>query len=119
MTVIVKFHGTVSKLISLEILIEYPQVNNTDFHEKVIEGSFDDGTMQPVRNAKAAIMLVNWLPDIQSHDTQTWLADSLCRLCTSSIHNELNCCIAGMINAILSVLERHQQINPRAVGEIL
>ena len=84
----------------------------------MIEGSFENGATQPVRNAQAAIMLVNWLPDIQSHDTQTWLADNLCRLCTGSIHNELNCCIAGMINAVLSVLERHQQINARAVGEM-
>ena len=70
-----------------------------------------------MQNPQAAIMLVKWLPDIQSHDLQTWLSESLSQLCTSGIHNRLSCCGAGMISAILCVLWRHQQINTRAVGK--
>jgi len=84
---------------------------------QVIEGRFEGGATNSVCNPEAAIMLIQWLPDIQSHDLQTWLSESLCRLCVCGIHNRLSCCNAGMIGAILDVLQRHQQINARAVGK--
>lgn len=68
-----------------------------------------------IRNVQSAIMLLCWLPDIQSKELQIWLAEHLCTL-SSQKQNKMNCCNEGMISAIIKVLGRQKQIDPKAVG---
>ena len=84
---------------------------------QVIEGVYEENCTYTVHNTHAAIMLIQWLPDIQSHDLQIWLAEHLRQLCSSSHNNNMNCCNNGMIGAILCVLDREKQINPAAVSK--
>lgn len=71
-----------------------------------------------IRNVQSAIMLLCWLPDIQSKELQIWLAEHLCTL-SSQKQNKMNCCNEGMISAIIKVLGRQKQIDPKAVGRKL
>ena len=64
-------------------------------------------------------MLIQWLPDIHSHDLQIWLAENLRALCSLEHKNKMNCCNDGMISAILAVLGREKQINPAAVSKFI
>lgn len=68
-----------------------------------------------IRNVQSALMLLCWLPDIQSKELQIWLAEHLCTL-SSQKQNKMNCCNEGMISAIIKVLGRQKQIDPKAVG---
>ncbi|KAK3083537.1 hypothetical protein FSP39_025014, partial [Pinctada imbricata] len=84
----------------------------------VVEGDFDISQPQLIQNTQAAIMLLCWLPDIQSHDLQIWLAENLCKLCIKG-HNKLSCCNDGMISAILTVLAREKQVDQKAIGHLI
>jgi len=70
-----------------------------------------------LHNTHAAIMLIHWLPDIQSHDLQDWLSEHLGWLCCAEHNDKMNCCNDGMISAILMVLGRGRQINQVAVSK--
>ncbi|XP_021366386.1 neurobeachin-like protein 1 isoform X2 [Mizuhopecten yessoensis] len=85
----------------------------------VVEGEFDETKEHNVQNTQAAVMLLCWLPDIQSHDLQIWLSESLSKLCGKGHNNKMNCCNDGMISAILTVLGRERQINQKAVGHLI
>lgn len=87
-----------------------------DLYNQVVETDFDNTKHQVVHNTQAAVMLLHWLPDIQSHDLQIWLSENLGNLCAKT-YNKMNCCRDGIIGAILQVLERTKQINTKAVGK--
>ena len=70
-----------------------------------------------IHNPQAALLLIQWLPDIQSHHLQTWLSDSLRVLCMASNHNRIQACTHGMIHAIIGVLQREKQVNRQAIGK--
>lgn len=84
---------------------------------QVVESVYEEGKQFTVHNTHAAIMLSQWVPDLQSHDLQIWLTEHLRQLCCSDHNNKMNCCNDGMIGAILSVLSRMRQINQIAVSE--
>ncbi|KAK3582874.1 hypothetical protein CHS0354_012486 [Potamilus streckersoni] len=86
----------------------------------VLEGTYDEKhESHTVHNTQAAMMLIQWLPDIQSHDLQIWLSENLRSLCTYGHNNKMNCCKDGLISAILTVLGRERQINSKAVGNLI
>ena len=95
-----------------ELQIPYIQY----FLFQVVEAKVELTKIYPIKNVQAALLLVQWLPDIQSHDLQIWLSDWLRRLCSSSVHNRMFCCNEGLISAILNILHREKQINQEAVG---
>ena len=83
---------------------------------QVVEEEFCEGKNHVIRNVQSALMLLCWLPDIQSKELQIWLADHLCAL-SAQKQNKMNCCHEGMISAIIRVLGRQKQIDPKAVGK--
>ncbi|XP_055956982.1 neurobeachin-like protein 1 [Patella vulgata] len=85
----------------------------------VVEEEFVEKDNHLVHNTKAAVMLLQWLPDIQSHDLQIWLSYQLKCLCGRGHRNRMNCCNAGMVGAILGVLGRQRQIDPKAVSNLI
>ncbi|XP_061165431.1 neurobeachin-like protein 1 isoform X2 [Saccostrea echinata] len=84
----------------------------------VVEEEFCEGKSHMIRNVQSALMLLCWLPDIQSKELQIWLADHLCAL-SSQKQNKMNCCNEGMISAIIKVLGRQKQIDPKAVALLI
>ena len=43
----------------------------------VVEDVYEPRQFYIIRNTQAALMLIQWLPDIQSHDLQLWLSECL------------------------------------------
>lgn len=84
----------------------------------VVEDEFCEDKNHMIRNVQSAIMLLCWLPDIQSKELQIWLAEHLCTL-SSQKQNKMNCCNEGMISAIIKVLGRQKQIDPKAVALLI
>ncbi|KAL4217498.1 Neurobeachin-like protein 1 [Mactra antiquata] len=85
----------------------------------VVESLYEENKQFTVYNTEAAIMLIQWVPDIQSHDYQIWLTEHLRQLCCCDHNNKMNCCNDGMISAILTVLSRVRQINSSAVSHLI
>ena len=83
----------------------------------MVEGTFEGGTTYPLSNAQAALMLVEWLPDLQSPDLQLWLAESLRTVCLSDSRNRMVACSEGIVSAVISVLKQASRIPAKAVGE--
>ena len=82
-----------------------------------MEGTFEGGTNYPIKNVQAALMLIQWLPDIESRDIQLWLAESLRMICSCNSHNRMHACNEGVVAAILNVLSRADRVNTKAIGE--
>ncbi|KAK7111968.1 hypothetical protein V1264_011504 [Littorina saxatilis] len=85
----------------------------------VVEEHYESSGKMRVINTQAAAMLLQWLPDIQSHDLQVWLAEQLTALCTRGHRSRMSCCTAGMISHIITVLGRQKQIDHKAVGHLI
>lgn len=86
---------------------------------QIVEGHFEDGKVNALRNAHAAVMLVQWLPDIESHDLQTWLALSLVQLARGGKYNQIICCDAGMLKAILDTCSQHHKLHSGTLSQYL
>lgn len=87
--------------------------------DMVVEDSSGGSRKMWVVNSQAAMILLQWLPDIQSHDLQVWLARELVSVCSSGHRSRMSCCAAGMIEQIVTVLRRQKQINSKAVGHLI
>ncbi|XP_052812655.1 neurobeachin-like protein 1 isoform X3 [Mya arenaria] len=85
----------------------------------VVEGSYKETFPKQVNNTQAAILLLQWLPDIQSHDLQIWLTSLLRQLCGLDHTNKMQCCKEGMISCLLTILAREKQISHTAVGNLI
>ena len=68
-------------------------------------------------NVNAALLLLQWLPDILCIDTQAWLAKQLFDVCVHGQHSRINCCSSGMIGCICDLLKHHKQMHLRTAGE--
>lgn len=84
-----------------------------------MEDTYESGNKMQVCNTEAAIMLLRWLPDIQSRELQVWLAEQLASLCCQGHRSRMSCCSSGMISHIIMVLGRQKQIDHKAVGEYI
>ncbi|XP_013384976.1 neurobeachin-like protein 1 [Lingula anatina] len=77
----------------------------------VVEGHFEASHHQTIKNPQLLLKLLIWLPDIQCHELQKWLADSLTALCSTGVHNKRQCCREGMVGAVLQVLRQEKQMD--------
>ncbi|XP_076450797.1 neurobeachin-like protein 1 [Babylonia areolata] len=85
----------------------------------VVEEHYESSSKLRVVNTQAAMMLLQWLPDVQSRELQVWLAERLASLCTHGHRSRMSCCTAGMIPHIITVLGRQKQIDHKAVGHLI
>eukprot|EP00058_Branchiostoma_floridae_P012964 XP_002598452.1 hypothetical protein BRAFLDRAFT_83269 [Branchiostoma floridae] len=79
----------------LEHLRKFGQPTEKLLHQflgMMVEGEFKPGTPQHIHNTKAVALLIQWVPELQSHDLQIWLTDSLRKVCSSSFENKAHCC---------------------------
>ncbi|XP_066264160.1 neurobeachin-like protein 1 isoform X5 [Branchiostoma lanceolatum] len=106
----------------LEHLRKFGQPTEKLLHQflgMMVEGEFKPGTAQHIQNTKAAALLIQWVPELQSHDLQIWLTDSLRKVCSSSFENKAHCCRDGVISGILTVLAQERRVNKEAIMHLL
>ena len=77
--------------------------------ELIVEDDYRADCEYVIRNVQAVLILVQWLPFIQSHDLQLWLAECLQHVCCGSAHNRLQCCNEGVIGKLLETLGQHKR----------
>ncbi|ESO94157.1 hypothetical protein LOTGIDRAFT_232423 [Lottia gigantea] len=85
----------------------------------VVEDCYVEKDKFIVHNTQVGVILLQWLPDIHSHDLQIWLSNELKCLCGWGHRNRMSCCTNGMVGTILSVLKRRKQIVHKAVRNLI
>ncbi|XP_077997957.1 neurobeachin-like protein 1 isoform X2 [Glandiceps talaboti] len=84
----------------------------------IIEGTFSKKCKPSMPNTKVALVLLKWIPDIEDHELQVWVAEALKFICTFSTHNRMHSCNTGMITIILEVLRKSNKMHSKTVGHL-
>lgn len=71
-----------------------------------------------ISNVEPLLLLVQWLPDLDSSEQQIFMADWLRRICCLNRQTRATCVNAAMVMQALAVLGRHQRLH-RACAESL
>ncbi|KAK8770711.1 hypothetical protein V5799_012829 [Amblyomma americanum] len=72
-----------------------------------------------LRNLELMIHLLHWLPQLESHALQLWLAEQLDSMVKGSLRSRMDCARGGVIPAVIHVLSRSSTIGGKAVGQLL
>ncbi|XP_035380132.1 neurobeachin-like protein 1 isoform X1 [Electrophorus electricus] len=83
-----------------------------------VEGEHSSVGLLGVSNVDPLLLLLQWLPELESSDLQIFTADWLRRICGLNRHTRATCVNACMTLRVLSTLEKHQRLH-RACGESL
>lgn len=75
----------------------------------------DGGSRMSVRNSPVVILLIKWLPDIDS-ELQSWLSSMLYQICTADTWSLNQCCNDGINAAILDCLLTWNELDTKTVG---
>ncbi|KAH8042417.1 hypothetical protein HPB51_023256 [Rhipicephalus microplus] len=73
-------------------------------------------TSSTLRNLELMIHLLHWLPQLESHSLQLWLAEQLDSMVKGSLRSRMACARGGVIPAIIHVLGRSNTIGGKAVA---
>lgn len=79
------------------------------------EKKLDDGGRLSVKNSPVVILLIKWLPDIDS-ELQSWLSSMLYQICTANTWSLNQCCNDGINAAILDCLLTWNELDTKTVG---
>lgn len=83
-----------------------------------MEGEHTSVGLLGISNVEPLLLLVQWLPELDSSELQLFTADWLRRLSCLNRQTRATCVNATMIVRVLAVLEQHQQLH-RACAESL
>lgn len=72
-----------------------------------------------LRNLELMIHLLHWLPQLDSHALQLWLAEQLDLMVKGSLRSRMDCARGGVIPAVIHVLSRSSTIGGKAIGQLL
>lgn len=85
---------------------------------QAVEGDHSSVGLLGISNVEPLLLLVQWLPDLDSSEQQIFMADWLRRICCLNRQTRATCVNAAMVMQALAVLERHQRLH-RACAESL
>lgn len=71
---------------------------------QAVEGDHSSFPVRPIRNEQPLLILLAWLPALESRDLQVFLSARLRRLCEASLPSRLTCVKAGMVGSLLGAL---------------
>ncbi|XP_041835153.1 neurobeachin-like protein 1 isoform X2 [Melanotaenia boesemani] len=83
-----------------------------------VEGEHTSVGLLGISNVEPLLLLVQWLPELDSPELQLFTADWLRRLCCLNRQTRATCVNATMVMRALAALERHERLN-RACAESL
>ncbi|CAG01002.1 unnamed protein product, partial [Tetraodon nigroviridis] len=104
-----------------EVLISLGQPSRHLLRELMnmaVEGDHSSVGLLGISNVEPLLLLVQWLPDLDSSEQQIFMADWLRRICCLNRQTRATCVNAAMVMQALAVLERHQHLH-RACAESL
>lgn len=85
---------------------------------QAVEGDHSSVGLLGISNVEPLLLLVQWLPDLDSSEQQIFMADWLRRISCLNRQTRATCVNAAMVMQALAVLERHQRLH-RACAESL
>ncbi|GCB70856.1 hypothetical protein scyTo_0008692, partial [Scyliorhinus torazame] len=71
-----------------------------------------------INNEQPLLILVQWIPDLESHNLQIFVSNWLKKVCGATLRTRMTCVKAGMLSATLESLSCHSQLH-RKCGENL
>ncbi|XP_056884546.1 neurobeachin-like protein 1 isoform X3 [Takifugu flavidus] len=104
-----------------EVLISLGQPSRHLLRELMnmaVEGDHSSVGLLGISNVEPLLLLVQWLPDLDSSEQQIFMADWLRRISCLNRQTRATCVNAAMVMQALAVLERHQRLH-RACAESL
>uniref|UniRef100_A0A4W6E3U6 Neurobeachin-like protein 2 n=1 Tax=Lates calcarifer TaxID=8187 RepID=A0A4W6E3U6_LATCA len=104
-----------------EVLISLGQPSRhllKELMNMAVEGEHTSVGLLGISNVEPLLLLVQWLPELDSSELQLFTADWLRRLCCLNRQTRATCVNATMVMRALAALERHQRLH-RACAESL
>ncbi|XP_062854156.1 neurobeachin-like protein 1 [Trichomycterus rosablanca] len=104
-----------------EVLVSLGQPSRNLLKELMnmaVEGDHSSVGFLGISNVEPLLLLVRWLPDLESAELQIFAADRLRRICALNRRTRAACVNARMPESILSTLERDTRL-PRVCAESL
>uniref|UniRef100_A0A8C2BB23 Neurobeachin-like protein 2 n=1 Tax=Cyprinus carpio TaxID=7962 RepID=A0A8C2BB23_CYPCA len=83
-----------------------------------VEGEHSSVGLLGISNVEPLLLLIQWLPELDSAELQIFTADWLRRICGLNRHTRATCVNSCMTARVLSALERHERLH-RACAESL
>ncbi|XP_038664837.1 neurobeachin-like protein 2 isoform X1 [Scyliorhinus canicula] len=71
-----------------------------------------------INNEQPLLILVQWIPDMESHNLQIFVSNWLKKVCGATLRTRMTCVKAGMLSATLESLSCHSRLH-RKCGENL
>nr|XP_057907467.1 neurobeachin-like protein 1 isoform X2 [Doryrhamphus excisus] len=84
-----------------------------------VEGEHTSVGLLGISNVEPLLLLVQWLPDLDSSELQIFAADWLCRLSCLNRQTRATCVNAAMVMRALAVLECHQRLHRTCAESLL
>ncbi|XP_069067022.1 neurobeachin-like protein 2 isoform X2 [Pleurodeles waltl] len=84
-----------------------------------VEGDHSSTPVPLIRNEQPLLILVQWIPDLTSHDLQIFISDWLKKLCDSSLQNRMTCVEAGMVRCLLAALGANQELDAKCAENLI
>ncbi|KAF7245736.1 Neurobeachin-like protein 2, partial [Varanus komodoensis] len=87
---------------------------------RAVEGDHSSVPPRLIRNEQPLLILIAWIPELQSPDLQVFLSDRLRRICDASLQSRTTCVKAGMVGCLLDALcAAEPRPDPRCSGDLL
>ncbi|XP_029923229.1 neurobeachin-like protein 1 isoform X1 [Myripristis murdjan] len=105
-----------------EVLISLGQPSKhllKELMNMAVEGEHTSVGLLGISNVEPLLLLVQWLPELDSSELQLFTADWLRRLCCLNRQTRATCVNAAMAMRVLAALERHQRLHRTCAESML
>ncbi|KAG7265443.1 hypothetical protein CRUP_002252 [Coryphaenoides rupestris] len=105
-----------------EVLVSLGQPSQQllqELMDMAVEGAHGSVGLLGISNVEPLLLLVQWLPELDSPELQLYTADWLRRLCCLNRRTRAVCVNAAMAVRLLATLERHARLHRAAAESLL
>ncbi|MGH0138239.1 UNVERIFIED_CONTAM: hypothetical protein FKN15_069576, partial [Acipenser sinensis] len=84
-----------------------------------VEGDHTQVPAVRINNEQPLLLLVQWIPELTSHDLQVLLSDWLGRACGGTLQDRTTAVQAGLVSALLDVLSDHHRLDRKCADQLI
>ncbi|KAH0621661.1 hypothetical protein JD844_023204 [Phrynosoma platyrhinos] len=78
---------------------------------KAVEGDHASVGMLGINNVQPLLLLIQWLPELESHDLQVFISNLLKRICCINRQSRAICVNTNMVMRVIETLSRHSLLH--------
>ncbi|KAJ6665248.1 hypothetical protein lerEdw1_004297 [Lerista edwardsae] len=86
---------------------------------KAVEGDHTSVGMLGISNVQPLLLLIQWLPDLESHDLQIFISNWLKRICCINRQSRATCVNANMVSCIIGSLGGHSLLHAACADNLI